>query len=237
MFPVFPHRLSLLLPLQCLHLRNMWFIRHCISLITFAWECNVQWIMIIKKKTLNVITSNFTGKNSHWQPMSKIVASVSDVIIKGDISLMEMWMLKGYRARVGGMYEDVLVVQSVGPVATKHLISLIKRPLAGSSRNSGTQATCQDCTHLPSLAHRQTRPLARATQATEENKVLGEILGKISKHFALWSSKNKAANCIWSAAETQSHKCIFCAWLLDLLFVLKSLETAFRVPLTENSEC
>lgn len=136
------------------------------------------------KKPLNAIPSNFTGKNNHWQPMSKNVASVSDVIIKGDIFLMEMWMLKGYRARVGGMYEDVLVVKSVGPVATKHLISLIKRPLAGSSKNSGTQATCQDCTHLPSLAHRQTRPLARATQATEEKKVLRQILGRISRHFA-----------------------------------------------------
>lgn len=108
------------------------------------------------------------------------------------------------------MYENVLMVESMGPVATKHLISLIKRPLAGSSQNSGTQATCQVCTHLPSLASRQTRPLARATQATEEKKVLRQILGKFSRYAALWSSKNKAANCIWSAAETQSHKCICC---------------------------
>lgn len=83
------------------------------------------------------------------------------------------------------MYEDVLMVQNVGPVSTKHLISLIKRPLAGFSQNRGTQATCQDCTHLPSLTHRQKRPLARATQATEEKKVLRQILGKVSRYAAL----------------------------------------------------
>lgn len=234
MFPFLSHRFSWILSLQCLHLSDSSVTVFLLSPLLGNAMYNE---LLSKKKSLNVIFSNFTGKNSHWQPMSKNVVSVSDVMIKGDNSLMEMWMIKGYRARVGGMYEDVLVVQSVGPVATKHLISLIKRPLAGSSRNSGTQATCQDCTHLPSLAHRQTRPLARTTQATEEKKVLKEILGKFSRHSDLWSSKNKAANCIWSGAETQSHKCICCAWLLDLLFVLKSLETAFRVPSTEKSEC
>lgn len=56
--------------------------------LCLGMQCTMNYYQ--KKKSLNVISSNFTGKNSHWQPMSKNVASVSDVMIKGDNSLMEM---------------------------------------------------------------------------------------------------------------------------------------------------
>lgn len=94
-------------------------------------------------------------------------------------------MLKGYRARVGGMYEDVLVVQSVGPVATKHLISLIKRPLAGSSKNSGTQATCQDCTHLPSLRTQTDTAISQSTTSNRRKESSETNSGQNLKTFCL----------------------------------------------------
>lgn len=98
-------------------------------------------------------------------------------------------MIKGYTARVGGMYVDVLVAQSVGPVATKHLISLIKRPLAGSSQNSGTQSTCQDCTHLPSSRAqtvRQTdRAISQGNTSSRRKETSEGNSGQILKTFCL----------------------------------------------------
>lgn len=61
-------------------------------------------------------------------------------------------MIKGYRARVGGMYEDLLVVQSVGPVATKHLISLIKRPWQDPLRTLGLRPHAKTALTSP-LSH------------------------------------------------------------------------------------
>ena len=77
-------------------------------------------------------------KTSAGRQRGKNVASVSDVIIKGDKSSEgNMWKIKGCRGGVGVVLEDVLVAWSVGPVPTKHLISLIKRTLAWCVLNSG----------------------------------------------------------------------------------------------------
>lgn len=148
-----------------------------------------------------------------------------------------MWKIKGCRGGVGVVLEDVLVAWSVGPVPTKHLISLIKRTLAWCVVNSGgTQATCQVCTHLP-LSH--THPDAAISHRNMRNK------GEKSKFWAnsqeallLWSSENKAGNCIWSTAEAHCLRCICCHWPLHGSPVCPlSLKSAFRVPSTEYPEC
>lgn len=78
--------------------------------------------------------------------MRENVASFSNVIIKGDRNPKgNMWKIKGCRGGVGVVIEDVLMAWSVGPVPTKHLISLIKRTLAWYILNSGESG------HVPSL--------------------------------------------------------------------------------------
>lgn len=129
-----------------------------------------------------------------------------------------MWKIKGCWGVVGVVLEDVLVAWSVGPVPTKHLISLIKsKPWHDAFWTVGTQATCQVCTHLLSPTHIQTLPFTTTTWGIKERK---QILGKFSRRYALWSSKNKAGNCIWSTAEAHCQRCICCHWPLVLLFVL-----------------
>lgn len=54
-----------------------------------AWTFIIT-LLIIQKKAgknmFNALSPSFTGKNSRWQPASVDVASLCDVIIKGDKS-------------------------------------------------------------------------------------------------------------------------------------------------------
>lgn len=111
------------------------------------------WLSKWNKSSITVISQNFTGKNIHWQPARENVASASDVIIKGDKSSKgNLWKIKGCRGGVGVELEDVLVAWSVGPVPTKHLISLIKRTLAWYVANSGDSGHAPSL-HSPPLSH------------------------------------------------------------------------------------
>ena len=186
------------------------------------------WLSKWNKSSIAVISQNFTGKNIHWQPGRENVASASDVIIKGDKSSKgNLWKIKGCRGGVGVVLEDVLVAWSVGPVPTKHLISLIKRTLAWYVVNSGDSGHAPSL-HSPPLSH--THPdTAISHNNTRDKREKSEFLGKFSRRSALWSSKNKAGNCIWSAAEARGQRCICCHWSPALLFVL--------VVWKEHSEC
>lgn len=92
------------------------------------------------------------------------------------------------------MHEDVLVAWSVGPVPTKHLISLIKKNLGMiHSEQWGLGSRAKSALTSP-LPHTYRLPLATAPCGIKEKKVLKQILGKFSRHSDLRSSKNKAGN-------------------------------------------
>lgn len=55
----------------------------------YAWTFIITLLIIQKKAGKNMfhaLSPSFTGKNSRWQPASVDVASLCDVIIKGDKS-------------------------------------------------------------------------------------------------------------------------------------------------------
>lgn len=67
-----------------------------------------------------------------------------------------MWKITGCGGRVGAVFEYVLVAWSVGPVLTKHLISLIKRTLAWYVLHSGESGHAPSL-HSPPLSHTHSR--------------------------------------------------------------------------------
>lgn len=85
------------------------------------------------------------------------------------------------------MHKDVLVAWSVGPVPTKHLISLvlIKKNLGMShSEQWGLGSRTKSALTSP-LPHTYRLPLATALCGIKEKKVLKQILGKFSRHSDL----------------------------------------------------
>lgn len=90
-----------------------------------------------------------------------------------------MWKIKGCRGGVGVVLEDV-VAWSVGPVPTKHLISLIKRTLAWYVLNSGDSGHVPSL-HSPPLSH--THPDAAISHSNMRNKREKANSGQILKTF------------------------------------------------------
>lgn len=153
--------------------------------IRFAWECNANkqllmwWLSKGNKGSINVISQHFTGKNIRWQTVRENVASVSDVIIKGAEKPQRKHVKdKGMQRGVGVVLEDVLVAWSVGPVPTKHLISLIKRTLAWYVLNSGDSGHVPSL-HSPPLSH--THPDAAINHNNMKNKREKANSGQILK--------------------------------------------------------
>jgi len=126
-----------------------------------------------------------------------------------------MWKIKGCRGGVGVVLEDVLMAWSMGPVPTKHLISLIKRTLAWYVRNSGESG------HVPSL---HSPPLSHTLPGTAINhhnnntrkrreKVNSE---RILKTICFVIQQTGSS----STAEARCQRHICCHWPLAPLFVL-----------------
>lgn len=181
-----------------------------------------------------MISQNFTGKNSRWQAVREDVASVSDVIIKGDKSSQgNMWKIKGCRGGVGVVLEDV-VAWSVGPVPTKHLISLIKTTLAWYVLNSGDSGHVPNL-HSPPLSH--THPDATISHSNMRNKREKANSGQILKTFCLVIQQKQGRKLYLKHSRGSQSKMYLLSLTTGSPVCPLSLKSTFRVPSTEYPEC
>lgn len=187
------------------------------------------------KSSINVISQHFTGKNIHWQTVRENVASVSDVMIKGDKNPKgNMWKIKGCRGGVGVELEDVLVAWSVGPVPTKHLISLIKRTLAWYVLNSGDSGRVPSL-HSPPLSH--THPDTAINHNNMRNKREKANSGQILKTLCFVIQQKQGRKLYLKHSRGSLSKIYLLSLTTGSPVCPLSLKSAFRVPSTEYPEC
>lgn len=145
-----------------------------------------------------------------------------------------MWKIKGCRGGVGVALEDVLVAWSVGPVPTKHLISLIKRTLAWYVVNSG------DSGHVPSLhspPHSHTHPDAAISHSNMRNKREKANSGQILKSSCLVIQQKQGRKLYLKHSRGSQSKMYLLSPTTGSPVCPLSLKSTFWVPSTQYPEC
>lgn len=105
--------------------KNVRSVRKYVSLVCFCLGVQYRQVILVCwlskgiNSSIQVNSQHFQGKNISRQNVRNTVANGSNVIIKIDKNPKgNMWMIKGWRGRVGVVLEDVLMAWSVGPVSS-----------------------------------------------------------------------------------------------------------------------
>lgn len=145
-----------------------------------------------------------------------------------------MWKIKGCRGGVGVALEDVLVAWSVGPVPTKHLISLIKRTLAWYVLNSGDSGHVPSL-HSPPLSH--THPDAAINHNNTRNKREKANSGQILKTLSFVIQQKQGRKLYLKRSGGSRSEMYLLSLTAGSPVCPLSMKSAFRVPSTEYPEC